>query len=184
MKPERKLRRAKSRSRSTFNSQGDAAKIVQGLTVLRDAVEAEIAELETERAEHRKKIAILRAAEMAGPRKRRVYFRLARLMLDGVGSDTVASHLARLKPEVLRKIANALEATEKDVDRAGLRVVKAYSAAMHSLGRLPTLPEIQDQYRKLYPKLRVPQRKSIARTLRRKELAWQHGKPGAPKKNG
>ncbi len=192
MKPSRK-----SRSCSTSHSQGDAEKIVQRLAVIRAAVQAGIAELEAERAEHRRKIEKLRSAELAAPRKRSIYFHLARLIIDGLHPEIVMPWLRT--PEALRKTAKALEIAEKDVDRDGLRVVKSFLAALRkhlklqNVHKLPLaalrnhsknlkLEQIREQYRKLYPTHRVPEDRSISRTLRRKEL-WNF-KRGRHKEDG
>jgi hypothetical protein len=165
--------------------------------MLRDAVGAQIADFETERAEHRKKIERLRAAELAAPRKRRIYFHLARLIIDGLCPEIVMPWLTT--PEALRKTAKAMEITEKDVDRSGLRAVKSFLAALrerlkrpdvHELSREELrqhaknlkLEQIREQHRKLYPKYRVPEGRSLSRTLRRKEL-WSF-KRGRHKEDG
>ena len=161
------------------------------LKKLQEAVTTRIAALESEQAEHERKIALLREAELAAPRKKALYFHLARLMLDGegIGAMVVASWLPRLKPDALRKIADAQEITEKAVDRSALKAVTALNAALAEKMRAEdigfreawnklTASEILKQYRG--PPF--PKRESLARTLRRLEL-WR-GKPGAPKKSG
>lgn len=157
------------------------SEVLRRLTILRDRVGAELTQIETERAEERKKMEILRAAELAAPRKNKIYFRLARFIRAGVGPEIVSGWLRT--PEDYEAIAKALRATERDVDRGGLRVVKSYVAAVRLSNGIPLLKTIEDQYRKLYPKFRVPERKSLARTLRRKELPWKHGKGGRPTQN-
>jgi len=178
VKPKRERRQ--SRSRTTSNSQ-HAQKIVQGLTILRDEVGAAIAELEAEEAKHHNRIEVLRAAEMAAPRKRAFYFRMARLIHEGgAGPEIVAHWLPRLTPDAIHKITNALEATEKAVDRGGLKAVKAYLAARREKGDKLKREDIVDHYRRLYPGHRVPKPESSSKTLRRKQL-WR-GKRGAPRK--
>jgi len=176
------------------------SEILRRLTLLRDRTDAGLAQIEAERAEERKKMEILRAAELAAPRKRRIYFHLARLLRAGVGLEIVAGWLRT--PEILEKTAQALRAAESDVDRGGLRVIKSYLAAAkkHYLtalerqkqnGEEPNsgaalreahkklkLEDVAREYRKLYPRHRVPALRSLGRTLQRKEL-WR-GKPGRP----
>jgi hypothetical protein len=155
----------------------NAAQVVEGLAIIQQSINAQLTELEAERVEECQKMERLRAAELAAPRKRRIYFRLARLLRAGAGSEIASSWLRT--PEVLEETAKALRAVECAVDRGGLRVVKSYLAAG---GRLAWIEDIEAQHRKLYPKLPVPERKLIALTLKRKELAYQHRKPGRPAK--
>jgi hypothetical protein len=108
-------------------------------------------------------------------------------------------------PENLRKTANAVEIGESDVDRAGLKVVKSYLAAAkkHYLAALERqkqdgeerdsraalresntklkLEDVAREYKEKYPGHRVPDLRSLGRTLKRKEL-WS-GKPGRPLEN-
>jgi hypothetical protein len=166
-----------------------AEKIVRSTLALAQATTFEV-----ERAENRKKVERLRAAELAAPRKHRIYFRLARLLRDGLcplivtegdphrepHTEIVTSWLRT--PEALRRTAAAFEIAESDVDRDGVRVVKSFLAALRLRGKKLLLEDIEHQYRKLYPRHRVPQRRSMSRTLRRKEL-WNF-KRGRPKTNG
>jgi hypothetical protein len=112
--------------------------------MLRDALGAQIDELEKERAEHRKKIERLRAAELAAPRKRSAYFHLARLIIGGLCPEIVMPWLRT--PEALRKTAKALEITEKDVDRGGLRVVSSFLAALREHLKRPYVHDVSIRY--------------------------------------
>ena len=105
-------------------------------------------------------------------------------------------------PKNLRRTADALEIAERDVDRDGLRVIKSYLAALkkHYLAarerqkqngeELDSAAALREAYKKLkledvareykekYTRNRVPELRSLGRTLTRKEL-WS-GKPGRP----
>jgi hypothetical protein len=164
----------------------EADKAARRLQKLQEAVTAQIAALESEQTEHEYKIALLRAAELAAPRKRALYFLLARLILEDIGAEVVASWLPRLRPDGLRKIADAQEITEKAVDKGALKAVIALNAALAEKMRVDgigfreawnklTTTEILKQYRGRP----VPKRESLARMLRRLEL-WR-GKPGRPR---
>ena len=153
-------------------------RVVQAVERVVQASNARIAELEAEQAEERRKIELLTVAELAASRKDGIYFFIARTLIEGVGAEQILPWLRT--PEGLRRTADAMEIAEKDVDRAGLKVVKSFLAAHRAMQAGPPklslreayqkvkLEDVEKEYRKLYPRQRVPELRSIGRTLNRK----------------
>jgi hypothetical protein len=178
--------------------------IKQALNVLRDMARLRgPVKREGQRKETYKRLEFLRIAELAASRSQRIYFQLAAMIVADF-PEHVTPWLTQIAPsvsttKVLRKIGDALDATEKDIDRAGFRVVRSFLLALlehlgrdaHELslsellerGETLKVEQIRSQYRKAYPSYSVPEGSSLVRTLRRRGLwPFKPGKPGRPRR--
>ena len=70
------------------------------------------------------------------------------------------------------------------VARFGVYEVNLRTGELRKHGKNLKLEQIQEQYLKLYPGSRVPEGRSLARTLRRKDVRHHFNKRGAPRKLG